>query len=132
MFLAPGFYDTTNRLNTTNANFVDVIHTSIIGLEVSIGHQDFWPDGGASQSGCLAPLDLVCNHMRVTRLYTESILSQEKFRTSLPCSFSLYWNLGFCNCKSTCNHMGLFADRLLKSDGDYYLSTNSLSPYSKS
>jgi hypothetical protein len=131
--LAPGFYDTTNRLNKTNAYFVDIIHTSIIGLQVSVGHQDFYPNNGLSQPGCLSLLDLSCNHMRAIDLYAESIISQIKFQTSVPCSWSKYWDLGLCNCKSNCNHMGFYANMGLmqKISGDFYLSTNSRFPFSK-
>jgi hypothetical protein len=35
-------------------SFVDVIHTDdLAGLQESIGHQDFWPNGGAVQTGCI-------------------------------------------------------------------------------
>ena len=42
----PDFYLTSNRLSKGDANFVDVIHTSLTyGLQVAIGDQDFWPNG---------------------------------------------------------------------------------------
>lgn len=44
----------TSRLDKTNAEFVDVIHTacSSFGLEQPIGHADFYPNGGVHQPGC--------------------------------------------------------------------------------
>ena len=42
----PDFYFTSNRLGKGDADFVDVIHTSLTyGLQVHIGDQDFWPNG---------------------------------------------------------------------------------------
>ena len=35
-------------------SFVDIIHTDdLAGLQESIGHQDFWPNGGRVQTGCI-------------------------------------------------------------------------------
>lgn len=59
----PGFSvaDTDTRLDTSDAAFVDVMHTNserIVGgglsFPVAIGHVDFWPNGGVSQPVSLA------------------------------------------------------------------------------
>lgn len=58
------------RLDSTDAEFVDVIHTDagIFGFPVSIGHADFYPNGGISpQPGCLL--------FEVARRMPESLLS---------------------------------------------------------
>ena len=51
--------NTDQRLDTTDAEFVDVIHTHsgyLIDTGLSfvdpIGHVDFYPNGGRSQVGC--------------------------------------------------------------------------------
>jgi hypothetical protein len=47
------------RLDKTSAKFVQAIHTDkyVIGTEVNLGHQDFYPAGGATpQPGCLIPI----------------------------------------------------------------------------
>lgn len=53
---SPGFKDswfsweTTYRLDVSDADFVDVIHTAMgfTGLSIPIGHADFYPNGGVS------------------------------------------------------------------------------------
>lgn len=47
--------DTKRRLCDTDATYVDVIHTDsgILGFPKSVGHADFYPNGGkAMQPGC--------------------------------------------------------------------------------
>ena len=58
----PGFdhEDPVGRLDQSDADFVDVIHTDAgttlmkggLGLERRCGHVDFYPNGGESQHGC--------------------------------------------------------------------------------
>ena len=57
----PGFSvaNTNERLDTSDARFVDVIHTNsevVVGgglsFPVAIGHVDFWPNGGVAQPVC--------------------------------------------------------------------------------
>ncbi|KAF4528403.1 hypothetical protein B566_EDAN013339, partial [Ephemera danica] len=45
---------TSQRLDKTDAIFVDVIHTctNILGFPLSIGHIDFYPNSGKGQLGC--------------------------------------------------------------------------------
>ncbi|KAK3864249.1 hypothetical protein Pcinc_030039 [Petrolisthes cinctipes] len=90
------------RLDPTDANFVDVIHTDAgqfslsggYGLLQPVGHVDFYPNGGKQQAGCeqspTPPLfallsdsnilrgvedSLGCNHMRAVTLFRDSITS---------------------------------------------------------
>lgn len=45
----------SSRLDYTDADFVDVIHTdSELGIQDPIGHLNFYPNGGKRQSGCLS------------------------------------------------------------------------------
>ena len=55
----PGFTfaDSDERLDKSDAKFVDVMHTSIkfpkaLGLSKPIGHVDFYPNYGGTQPGC--------------------------------------------------------------------------------
>lgn len=42
------------RLSDDDADFVDVLHTDggTLGYEASIGHVDYFPNGGKRQAGC--------------------------------------------------------------------------------
>lgn len=55
-----------NRLDPTDALFVDVIHTcgGVLGYFSTLGHADFYPNGGTpSQPGCFG-LPQVIGHMK--------------------------------------------------------------------
>ena len=46
--------DAQNRLDKSDARYVDIIHTdtTTFGLDESIGHVDYYPNGGTMQPGC--------------------------------------------------------------------------------
>ena len=46
--------DSSARVDKTDANFVDVIHTSWCGLQRPVGHVDFWANGSKRQPGCVS------------------------------------------------------------------------------
>lgn len=106
------FLDTKRRLCDTDATYVDVIHTDsgILGFPRSVGHADFYPNGGkAMQPGCsttytvdlagyckclvsfcyfLFSLILVaCSHIRAWQYYAESV----KNPTAFPASKCKSW-----------------------------------------
>lgn len=49
----PNEVNLRNQLDLSDANFVDIVHTSLIGLKGDYGHVDFYPDGGLHQRSCL-------------------------------------------------------------------------------
>lgn len=62
------------RLDRTDAEFVDVIHTDagIFGFPRQVGHVDFWPNQGISpQPGC--------TKSEVQRTYPDNIIALRKF-----------------------------------------------------
>lgn len=141
----PGYYlaSASERLDKTDAYFVDCIHTSAkFGLQKSIGHKDFYPNGGSSQPGCTIlpskqiqaelmadekfnPIDWIkCSHDRARDLYEESLISSCPF-TSIPCDKYENFEKGKCQCNPTygCSSMGYNADSSAE-QGDFYLATN--------
>ncbi|XP_046967186.1 pancreatic triacylglycerol lipase-like [Vanessa cardui] len=125
------------RLDDTDADFVDVIHTNGrllqkigFGLPDPIGHADFYPNGGMKQPGCgnktnsiwarllpISPSKLqqaICSHGRAYLLFTESLINNN-------CTFQAHqWNLTYegvnasllaaCNrLTSPCSVMGIQA-----------------------
>ena len=44
------------RLDPTDAKHVDVVHTNepFVGTPQTVGHIDFFPNGGSLQPGCLS------------------------------------------------------------------------------
>ncbi|GJQ85482.1 hypothetical protein Trydic_g23072, partial [Trypoxylus dichotomus] len=95
----PSFENATpeNRLCSNDAHFVDVIHTDAgsAGYALSIGHIDFYPNGGTrKQNGC-SSLDLACSHKRAPIYFYESINSYEFVTIEAP-SF-VEFDCGRCN-----------------------------------
>lgn len=67
--------DITNRLDPTDAQFVQIIHTNgrFLGFSTSIGHIDFYPNGGMIQAGCGIDLLGGCSHPRAFQYLAEAI-----------------------------------------------------------
>ncbi|XP_041360272.1 inactive pancreatic lipase-related protein 1-like [Gigantopelta aegis] len=141
---------TSARLDSTDAIFVDVIHTDAeplarlgLGIKMASGHVDFYVNGGVNQPGC--PNDLsqliqhlfsghsliytfACSHMRAIYLFTESINSRCQFKAS-PCPQNVSISSTTCNsCHSDCVRMGYYAD-IKRPSGTYYIATNENEPY---
>ncbi|XP_023947933.1 pancreatic triacylglycerol lipase [Bicyclus anynana] len=153
-------FQTSNRverLDDTDADFVDVIHTNGrllhrigFGLPDPIGHADFYPNGGMQQPGCkqnnsslwqrLLPVarlqQAICNHGRSYLLFTESLINSN-------CSFRAHqWNLTYegvnasliaaCRRFSSCSVMGINAvgdARETRANGAYFVLTTERNPY---
>lgn len=81
--------NTTQCLDKTDANFVDVIHTAskIFGVFEAVGHADFYPNGGfVPMPGCGNILTSVsCSHNRAIEYLIESVNGTIKF-LSKKCS----------------------------------------------
>ncbi|RUS89233.1 hypothetical protein EGW08_002976 [Elysia chlorotica] len=131
----PAFESYTHyvRLDAEDAKFVDIIHTdaeslmsSGFGTRYSIGHADFYPNGGQHQPGCpeetLGILSMLsfedeystgaCSHSRALDLFTNSI---RKCRFDPPGLPGHACNMGF-NADPSCR-------------GDYYPKTTDAQPY---
>ncbi|KAK2721872.1 pancreatic triacylglycerol lipase-like isoform X1 [Artemia franciscana] len=135
------------RLDYTDADFVDVIHTNgksssmFVGLGIhnSIGHADFFVNGGDKQTGCQGLLNRVrelpaCSHMRSWKYFLESVASAKKF-LAVPCPDYPSFKAGLCgDCdktKSNCSMalpMGFWTPPTAR--GNFYLLTKGRRPYS--
>lgn len=84
-------------LDSSDAQYVQVIHTNgaFLGLSTSLGHSDFYPNGGMKQPGCGLDLTGNCSHGRAYRFYAESI-SDNKF-ISQECTSYSDFTQGKCN-----------------------------------
>lgn len=122
------------QLNPSDADFVDVIHTDawMYGTPFSVGTVDFYPNGGgADQPGCPnRDNDNFCSHGRAVQYYAESVMTEEEdVFYAIKCPSWRYFRLNEnCNVSDIVS-MGFHCD--MKAVGDYFLQTNSSSPYSK-
>ncbi|NXU53306.1 LIPH Lipase, partial [Turnix velox] len=97
----------SERLDPTDAQFVDVIHsdTDGLGYTEALGHIDFYPNGGTDQPGC--PLTIFsglqyfkCDHQRSVFLFLSS-LNQSCSITAYPCdSYRSYRNGKCISCET--------------------------------
>lgn len=121
----PGFrgdLDRRCRLDPSDADFVDNIHTDVdqYGTPTDMGHVDFYPNGGSKQPGC--PIDLAsCSHGRAVDLYCDSIST---------CTFYTERCDAFNRCTATSCYMGYGANRAECSERRY-LETYATSPFCK-
>ncbi|XP_074109067.1 pancreatic triacylglycerol lipase-like [Cotesia typhae] len=82
LFEAPILKDTSDRLDFSDANFVDIIHTcaGTVGFVKPIGHADFYPNGGTyRQPGCPLFITQYCSHGKSHQYMAESIIHPEEF-----------------------------------------------------
>ncbi|KAK9746988.1 Lipase [Popillia japonica] len=114
------------RLSDDDANFVDVIHTNggSLGYSASIGHVDYYPNGGSRQNGCGILITNSCSHNLAPTFFYESI-NDNRF-VALACSSYSNFNNGNCNGNRRI-FMGEDVDQTAR--GDFYLNTASSSPY---
>ncbi|XP_008429628.1 phospholipase A1 member A isoform X1 [Poecilia reticulata] len=116
--------DTSDRLDPTDALFVDAIHTDSdhFGISIPVGHVDFFLNGGMDQTGCarsrfasiflLFPVYgyVICDHMRALHVYM-SALNGTCQLTGIPCASYEDFLKGSCvDCgvfKGRCPAIGL-------------------------
>ncbi|KAK9507398.1 hypothetical protein O3M35_007261 [Rhynocoris fuscipes] len=114
------------RLDENDAEFVDVIHTSVhyLGVYEPLGHADFYPNGGGPlQPGCGLEIG-VCTHRRSYRYYIESLFNEYGFPSHRCNSWDDYLAN---NCSSDVAYMG--ENVSTKARGKYYLRTATSPPF---
>ncbi|XP_038622186.1 lipase member I isoform X2 [Tachyglossus aculeatus] len=90
------------RLDRTDAKFVDVIHTDTdaLGFRNPMGHIDFYPNGGSKQPGCPKTIFsgssfFKCDHQRSVFLFLSSLEGKCNL-TACPCSSQRAFRNGQC------------------------------------
>ncbi|XP_049763711.1 pancreatic triacylglycerol lipase-like [Schistocerca cancellata] len=114
-----------DRVDSSDAAFVEVIHTSTLGWADPLGHADFFPNGGTFQEGCSA-VDLECSHNRSYELYAESITSSAF--VSYQCDSWNNFQNGNCNGNA---QVAMGAPTPSGTTGTFYLRTNGSPPYAQ-
>uniref|UniRef100_M4AKH9 Phospholipase A1 member A n=1 Tax=Xiphophorus maculatus TaxID=8083 RepID=M4AKH9_XIPMA len=110
--------DTYDRLDPTDALFVDAIHTDSdhFGISIPVGHVDFFLNGGMDQTGCARSRFasmygyVICDHMRALHVYM-SALNGTCQLMGIPCASYEDFLKGSCvDCgvfKGRCPAIGL-------------------------
>ncbi|XP_057367787.2 pancreatic lipase-related protein 3-like [Daphnia carinata] len=115
------------RLDHTDANFVDAVHSNGaslgFGILESLGHLDFRPNGGTHQPGCHRtdfqsiwndPTAFVsdasaCDHLRAVHFYSEALIPTDCKTVAYECSDYESFNNGRCtSCGSDNTKCALF------------------------
>uniref|UniRef100_A0A2D0PBX2 U1-Eretoxin-Ek1a_1 n=1 Tax=Eresus cinnaberinus TaxID=175337 RepID=A0A2D0PBX2_ERECI len=133
------------RLGREDAEFVDVIHTNHApnrfegyGIKETVGHFDFYPNGGEDQTGCVTAVSsdpLTCSHSRAYELFTASIEEPECKFKSVQCENLGQVADGACGtCEDNCVSMGYYSVNkkdLAQKDSSiiFYLKTTGKDPY---
>ncbi|MCJ8730624.1 hypothetical protein PDJAM_G00186700 [Pangasius djambal] len=149
------------RLDSSDALFVDVIHSDALpivpylgfGMSQAVGHLDFYPNGGEHMPGCdknvisqIVDIDgiwegtrdfVACNHLRSYKYYSDSILNPEGF-LGYPSSDQTMFESGNgfpCISSGSCPFMGHYANKFKVPTGvdrmQFYLNTGDARPFSR-
>ncbi|CAG9760475.1 unnamed protein product [Ceutorhynchus assimilis] len=130
------FFATLNndwKLDKTDADFVDVIHTSAgtFGKLEATGHVDFYVNGGSLQPTCqYRKYPPLCSHIMAGLYFAESIRNSVfggKSFLARKCDNVAHYLLGLCNGNGNMALMGENVFYLTR--GTYYLETADKPPY---
>lgn len=121
-----------DRLDSSNADFVQVMHTNIdgFGMATQMGHVDFYVNGGEYQPSDikLYPCTTECSHFRVLFLWLSTMRNPNKF-IGIKCKSIQEAREAKCydNVPLVTNVMGANVDT--KNHGIFYVSTDKNFPY---
>lgn len=123
--------DVASRIDADDADYVEIIHTNAgnLGIDVPIGHADFYPNWGSGQPGCFWSLTGGCDHGRSYEFFAESVVNQDAF-ISRQCDD---WKPSITKKKCGAGN-GVFSymggqPSAPKVSGVYYLTTTKNSPF---
>jgi len=121
------------RIDSTDAIFVDVIHTAggflwdggLAFIEPR-GDVDFYPNGGTKQPGCTGIPEIVgaCSHARSYEYFSESVRAGHSFTA---CKCTTWEHFNDCDCNNESVKMGDGTPTSAR--GYYHVHTNEKSPF---
>jgi len=117
----------TQRLASTDANYVESIHTNIgqLGFDQPLGVAAFYPSWGRAQPGCGLDLIGTCAHSRAHEFFAESIRTNLFWATRC----SGWAAIQNSNCPSTGPSMQMGGEPVNQgANGVYFLLTNANPP----
>ncbi|KAL5280345.1 hypothetical protein ACFFRR_004370 [Megaselia abdita] len=134
LFTSVQTWFTDQSLHSSNAQFVDIIHTDygLYGTGHSMGHANFFPNGGRRyQPGCPTVMltdDSMCSHRRSWLFWSESLVDGKQFVGKKAESY-LYFLVGMFikNGAKEIAVMGVDCDQRAK--GSFFLRTAKYSPF---
>nr|AJC97594.1 hypothetical protein [Drosophila navojoa] len=123
--------DITGRLDKSDADFVDVIHSDVFfhGILMPLGHVDFYPNSGIAQPGCGDIHNMAtyqCYHKRSADYYAESITSPVGF-FGFYCKDMISYMKYECQPSDHIEQLGYRTRPTAR--GSYYLQTKDVAPY---
>lgn len=97
-------------------------------MKKSVGHVDYFPNGGSKQPGCYKTVsDLSCSHSKATAYFESSLSSKCKFYAYRCNSWNEFDN-NTCEAQAA-SVMGFYADTIENVRGNFYLRTTADYPY---
>ncbi|XP_014204208.1 pancreatic lipase-related protein 2-like [Copidosoma floridanum] len=132
-FEVPLLREPKDRLDPSDAIYVDVIHTcaGTAGFVRPIGHADFYPNGGSfRQPGCPVLSTQYCSHGRSHQFMSESITNPVGF-PAVECYGWKEFKANWCDRSDgrAVHYMGEHVDK--ESRGVFFLETNAEPPFGR-
>ncbi|XP_051160873.1 phospholipase A1-like [Leptopilina boulardi] len=125
----PCFINTkaSERISSDDAEFVQIIHTSVLGDIKKIGDYDFYPNGGVHQPKCACKFitESACSHSTSYEYFAASLNKTNSFYSILCKNFDAF---KANKCENYETIMGGI-DHIPKQKGKYYLYTKATFPY---
>lgn len=145
------------RLDKSDAKYVDIVHSDVslfveggFGIKQSIGHLDFWPNGGDNHPACvnvrklflqlikllifilLQSGNVACDHIHAVELFTESINTKCPF-IGITCTSFEAFKKGKCDhCNRDGNFCFKFGFHSILSYKSFFSSGHNFPGYSQS
>ena len=117
------------RISKHDAFFVDIIHTSSLGMNSSAGHVDFYPNGGRKMPSCdnkKTGKKNLCNHSMAHKYWIQSIAETVEYH-AYHCDSYAHFNGNCTKTEANRNRMGYHSKK--SESRSFYLNTTSIEPY---